>query len=156
MLYAGESVTFIARRIMICASEDVGLADPNAITVAVACANAVEKIGMPEAQIILANAAIYVACAPKSNSSVNAILAANDAVKEYGSSSVPPHLRDAHYAGAQKLGHTGYKYAHIYPNHYVEQQSLPDELVGSVFYEPSDNGYEKELQEYFKKIKSNS
>lgn len=153
MLYGGESVTFIARRIMICASEDVGNADPNAICVATACAQAVERVGMPEAQIILAHAAIYVACAPKSNSIVNAIFAANEAVKHENTGQVPVHLRDAHYGGAKKLGHTGYKYAHDYPNHYVEQQYLPDELVGRIFYEPSDNGYEQNIQEYFCKIK---
>lgn len=152
MLYAGESVTFIARRIMICASEDVGLADPNAINVAVSCASAVEKIGMPEAQIILANAAIYVACAPKSNSVVNAISFANESVKKLGAYQVPIHLRDSHYSGAAKLGHVGYKYAHDYPNHYVKQQYLPDELVGKKFYEPSNNGYERQVIEYFKKI----
>ncbi len=152
MLYAGESVTFIARRIMICASEDVGLADPNAITVAVSCASAVEKIGMPEAQIILANAVIYVACAPKSNAVVNAIFSANESVKRLGAFQVPVHLRDAHYSGAAKLGHVGYKYAHDYPNHYVEQQYLPDELVGKKFYEPSNNGYERQVIDHFKKI----
>lgn len=153
MLYAGESVTFIARRIMICACEDVGLADPQAIVVATSCANAVEKIGMPESQIILANAAIYVACAPKSNSVVNAIFSAMDAVKEVGDCQVPVHLRDAHYSGAAKLGNVGYKYAHDYPNHYVNQQYLPDQLVNERFYLPGDNGYEINVQEYFKRIK---
>ena len=153
MLYGGESVTFIARRIMICACEDVGNADPQAIVVASACATAVERVGMPEAQIILAQAATYVACAPKSNSVVNAIFAANDAVKNIGDCQVPVHLRDAHYSGAEKLGNVGYKYAHLYPNHYVEQQYLPDRLVGTTFYEPGDNGYEAQIKEYFKKIK---
>jgi putative ATPase len=153
MLYGGESVTFIARRIMICACEDVGNADPNAICVATSCAQAVERVGMPEAQIILAHAAIYVACAPKSNSVVNAIFAANDAVKNENTGQVPVYLRDSHYGGARKLGHVGYKYAHDYPNHYVEQQYLPDELVGRRFYEPSDNGYEKDIKEYFRRIK---
>jgi len=153
MLYAGESVTFIARRIMICACEDVGNADPNAIVVASSCAQAVERVGMPEAQIILAHAAIYVACAPKSNSVVNAIFAATDAVKQVGNCQVPVHLRDAHYSGAAKLGNVGYKYAHDYPNHYVEQQYLPDQLVGEHFYEPGDNGYEREIKKWFKKIK---
>lgn len=153
MLYAGESVTFIARRIMICASEDVGNADPNAICVATACAQAVERIGMPEAQIILAHAATYVACAPKSNSVVNAIFGALDVVKNENTGQVPVYLRDAHYSGAEKLGHTGYKYAHDYPNHYIKQQYLPDELVGRVFYEPSDNGYEVTIKEYFERIK---
>ncbi len=156
MLYGGESVTFIARRIMICACEDVGNADPNAICVATACAQAVERVGMPEAQIILAHAAIYVACAPKSNAVVNAIFAAADAVKNEDTGQVPVHLRDAHYGGAAKLGHTGYKYAHDFPNHYVKQQYLPDEMMGRVFYEPSDNGYEKNIKEYFNKIKKDT
>lgn len=153
MLYGGESVTFISRRIMICACEDVGNADPQAIVVAAACAQAVERVGMPEAQIILAHAAIYVACAPKSNAVVNAIGAAMKAVKENGNCTVPDHLKDAHYGGAKKLGHTGYRYAHDYPNHYVEQQYLPTPLVGSVFYEPSENGYEQRITEWFRKIK---
>lgn len=153
MLYAGESVTFIARRIMICACEDVGNADPQAIVVASACAQAVERIGMPESQIILAHAAIYVACAPKSNSVVNAIYGAMDAVKHIGNAAVPNHLRDAHYSGAKNLGNVGYKYAHDYPNHYVDQQYLPDNLLGSSFYEPGDNGYEKNIKEWFEHIK---
>lgn len=153
MLDAGESVTFIARRIMICASEDVGNADPQAIVVATACAQAVERIGMPESQIILAHAATYVACAPKSNSVVNAIFAANDAVKNVSGAKVPIYLKDAHYPGAAELGVEGYKYAHLYPNHYVEQQYLPDELAGERFYEPGDNGYEKDIKAWFKKIK---
>lgn len=153
MLYAGESVTFIARRIMICACEDVGNADPQAIVVATACAQAVERVGMPEAQIILCQAATYVACAPKSNAVVNAIFSATDAVKKVGDAQVPPHLRDAHYAGSKELGHVGYKYAHDYPNHYVEQQYLPDKLVGERFYIPGDNGYEKNIKEWFDYIK---
>lgn len=153
MLYGGESVTFIARRIMICASEDVGNADPQAIQVATACALAVERVGLPEAQIILAHAATYVATAPKSNSVVNAIFAANEAVKNVANAAVPPHLRDVHYAGSAELGHVGYKYAHDFPKHYVDQQYLPDQLVGSEFYIPSDNGYEKKIQEWFKHIK---
>ena len=153
MIYAGEDERFIARRIMICASEDVGNADPMALTVAVSAAQAVERIGFPEAQIILAQAASYVACAPKSNSAVNAIFAAMESVKTKRTS-VPPHLQDAHYPGAGKLGHgTGYKYAHDYPNHYVEQQYLPDGVLGEKFYELSDNGYEKQIKEHFKKIK---
>ena len=153
MIYAGEDERFIARRIMICASEDVGNADPMALTVAVSAAPAVERIGFPEAQIILAQAASYVACAPKSNSAVNAIFAAMESVKTKRTS-VPPHLQDAHYPGAGKLGHgTGYKYAHDYPNHYVEQQYLPDEVLGEKFYELSDNGYERQIKEHFKKIK---
>lgn len=153
MLYGGESVTFIARRIMICACEDVGNADPQAIVVASACAQAVERVGMPEAQIILAHAAIYVACAPKSNAIVNAIFAANDAVKSVGDCQVPNHLRDAHYSGAKNLGNVGYLYAHDYPNHYVKQQYLPDNLLDEKFYYPGDNGYEKDIKLWFNKIK---
>ena len=153
MLYGGESVTFIARRIMICACEDVGNADPQAIVVASSCAQAVERVGMPEAQIILAHAAIYVACAPKSNAIVNAIFAANDAVKNVGNCQVPNHLRDAHYSGAKNLGNVGYLYAHDYPNHYVKQQYLPDGVKDMQFYHPSDNGYENVINEWFKRIK---
>ena len=128
MLYAGEDIKFIARRIMICAAEDVGNADPVALTVAVSAAQAVERIGMPEAQIILSQAVLYVATAPKSNSAVNAIFAANENVRQY-KTTVPSHLQDAHYKGSKNLGHgIGYKYAHDYPNHYVEQQYLPDEI----------------------------
>ncbi len=153
MLYAGEDVKFIARRIMICASEDVGNADPMAISVAVAAAQAVERVGMPEAQIILSQAVLYVATAPKSNSAVNAIMAANAAVRAH-KTTVPPHLQDAHYKGSANLGRgTGYKYAHDYPNHYVEQQYLPEEIKEMRFYEPSDMGYEKEVQEHFRRIK---
>ncbi len=152
MLYSGESVTFVARRIMICASEDVGNADPQAIQVAVACAEAVERVGMPEAQIILAHAAIYVACAPKSNAVVNAISEAMQTVKEKQTGAVPVHLRDAHYGGSKELGHVGYQYAHNFPNHYVNQQYLPDELVGTRFYEPGTLGYEETIREYFQKI----
>ncbi len=154
MLYAGEDIKFIARRIMICAAEDVSNADPNAIVVATAAAQAVERIGMPEAQIILAQAASYVACAPKSNSAVNAILAAMDVVKNEKTGKIPPYLMDAHYGGAKELGHgIGYKYAHNYKNHYVKQQYLPDELVGRTFYELSDNGYEKSLKEHLQRIR---
>ena len=153
MLYAGEDVKFIARRIMICASEDVGNADPMALTVAVSAAQAVERIGMPESQIILAQAVTYVACAPKSNSAVNAITAANQAVRQY-QTTVPSHLRDSHYKGAQKLGRgIGYKYAHDYPGHYVDQQYLPDEIKDARFYEPGGLGYEKTIREYLEKIR---
>ncbi len=153
MLYAGEDIKFIARRIMICAAEDVGNADPMALTVAVSAAQAVERIGMPESQIILSQAVTYVACAPKSNAACNAIFAANEAVKKYRTT-VPVHLQDAHYKGAAKLGHgTGYKYAHDYPNHYVKQQYLPDEIKDARFYEPGGLGYEKNIREYLKKIR---
>ncbi len=153
MLYGGESVTFIARRIMICASEDVGMADPQALQVAVAAAQAVERVGMPESQLILAHAAVYVATAPKSNSVTNAIYSAMDAVKTKGRADVPLHLRDAHYGGSKELGHVGYKYAHDYPNHYVKQQYLPDALVGTVFYEPTDMGRESEVKERLARLK---
>lgn len=154
MLYAGESVTFIARRIMICAAEDVGNADPQALQVAVSAALAVERIGMPESQIILSQAAAYVACAPKSNAAVCAIDEASRCVAETGNLPVPPHLQDAHYKGAAKLGHgLDYKYAHDYPNHYVKQQYLPYELTGREFYRPSGNGYEVKIREHMKRIK---
>lgn len=154
MLYAGEAVAFIARRIMICAAEDVGNADPMALNVAVSASLAVERIGMPEAQIILAQAAAYVACAPKSNAACNAIFAANEEIKASGNLPIPSHLQDAHYKGAAKLGRgTGYKYAHDYRNHYVEQQYLPYELSGKKFYEPSWNGYEVKIREHMQRIR---
>lgn len=154
MLYAGEDIRFIARRIMICAAEDVSNADPMALVVASSASQAVERIGMPEARIILAQAAAYVACAPKSNSAILAIDKAMQMVQSQKMESIPPHLKDAHYKGAAKLGHgMGYLYAHDYPNHYVKQQYLPDELVGESFYCPSDNGYEKKIKAYFQQIK---
>ena len=154
MLYAGEDIKFIARRIMICASEDVSNADPMALVVATSAAQAVERIGMPEAQIILAQAVTYVASAPKSNSAVNAISEAMETVKNTMTAPVPSHLQDAHYKSSSKLGHgIGYKYAHDYPNHYVEQQYLPDGLTDRKFYRPSENGYEQQIREYFHKIK---
>ena len=152
MLYAGEDIRFISRRIMICAAEDVGMADPQALVVASAAAQAVERIGMPEAQIILAEAVAYVACAPKSNASYMALNEAMESVRQK-KTTVPPHLQDAHYKGAAKLGHgLGYKYAHDYPNHYVDQQYLPAELEGERFYHPTENGYERQVREYFRKI----
>ena len=156
MLYAGEDVKFIARRMMILASEDIGNADPQALVVATAAAQAVERVGMPESQIILSQAAAYMACAPKSNAAVNAIFAAMDSVKRTRTT-VPVHLQDAHYGGHEKLGHgMGYKYAHDYPNHYVKQQYLPDEIQGEKFYELSDMGYEKKLKERMKFIKDHA
>ena len=149
MLYAGEDIKFIARRIMICASEDVGNADPRALTVAVSAAQAVERVGMPEAQIILSQAVIYVATAPKSNTAVCAIGEAMEAVKEQRAMPVPPHLQDSHYRGSTDLGRgIGYKYAHDYPNHYIKQQYLPDGMEERTFYHPTDNGYEKNIKEY--------
>ena len=156
MLYAEEDVKFIARRIMILASEDIGNADPQALQVAVAAAQAVERLGMPEARIVLAQAVTYMASAPKSNSAINAIDKAMRVVQETKTPPVPVHLQDAHYKSAGKLGHgKGYKYAHDYKNHYVKQQYLPDGLTGEVFYEPSENGYEQQIRAYYKKIKEN-
>ena len=151
MLYAGEDIKFIARRIMICAAEDVGNADPQALTVAVSAAQAVERIGMPEAQIILSQAVLYVATAPKSNSACNAVFEAMDAVKNQRSMPVPVHLQDSHYGGSAKLGHgIGYRYAHDYPNHYVKQQYLPDGMEGRCFYHPSENGYESKIAKHMR------
>ena len=157
MLYAGEDIKFIARRIMICASEDVGNADPQALTVAVSACEAIERIGMPEAQIILAQAVTYIATAPKSNASYVGIDKAMAQVAGEKTAVIPPHLQDAHYKSAAKLGHgTGYLYAHDYPMHYVKQQYLPDTLVGRKFYEPTDNGYEKHIREHMKRLEENS
>ena len=154
MLYAGEDVKFIARRIMICASEDVGNADPQALQVAVAAAQAVERIGMPESQIILAQAVNYVACAPKSNASYLSIGAAMQMVANGQTPPIPTHLQDSHYKSAGKLGHgLGYQYAHDFKNHYVQQQYLPDALVGTQFYEPTEMGYEKKIREHLEKIR---
>lgn len=153
MLYAGEDVKFIARRIMILASEDIGNADPMAMVVAASAAQAVERVGMPESQIILAQAVTYMASAPKSNSAVNAIDKAMRVVRETRTPPVPAHLQDSHYGSAEKLGHgIGYKYAHNYKNHYVKQQYLPDGLTDEMFYEPSENGYEAEIRAYYEKI----
>lgn len=153
MLYAGEDITFIARRIMICAAEDVSNADPQALVVAVSAAQAVERLGMPEARIVLAQAATYVACAPKSNSAIMAIDAADQYIRNHPNYRIPSYLMDAHYKGAAKLGHgIGYQYAHDFEHHYVKQQYLPDEVKEEQFYHLSDNGYEKTIKEYFEKI----
>ncbi len=153
MIYAGEDPRFISRRIVICASEDVGNADPNALTVAVSAAEAVERIGMPESRIILAQAAAYVACAPKSNSAIMAIDKAMESVKSEPTGGIPPYLKDAHYSGAKDLGRgLTYKYPHDFENHYVDQQYLPDGLAGRRFYEMSDNGYEKGMKLWLKRI----
>ena len=155
MLYAGESIRFIARRMMISAAEDVGNADPQALQVAVSAAEAVDRVGMPEAQIILSQAATYIATAPKSNAACNAIFSALDTVKATGPLPVPTHLQDSHYKGSAKLGHgVGYKYAHDYKNHYVKQQYLPYELTGKEFYSPTGNGYEAKIREHMKRIKA--
>ena len=149
MIEAGEDPVFIARRIMICAAEDVGNADPNAIAVAVNCSLACERIGMPESQIILAQAAEYVATAPKSNTAVESIAAARNTVQQTGSLPIPGYLQDAHYKGAPELGRgLGYQYAHMYEDHYAGQPLLPEQLRGTKFYQPSENGYEKKIREH--------
>ncbi|MBS5521471.1 MAG: replication-associated recombination protein A [Clostridiales bacterium] len=154
MLYAGEPVAFIARRIMICAAEDVSNADPQALVVATNAALAVERLGMPEARIVLAQAASYVACAPKSNSAICAIDKAMEYVSGHATAPVPAHLRDSHYKGAAKLGHgIGYQYAHNFENHYVNQQYLPDEVVGQHFFTLGELGYEKTMKDYMHRIK---
>lgn len=155
MLDAGEDPKFIARRIMICAAEDVGNADPQALQVAVAASLGVERIGLPEARILLAQAAAYVASAPKSNAVIVGIDKAMDMVRHQDVGQVPPYLRDAHYGGAAKLGHgIGYKYAHDYPENYVDQQYLPDAIRGERFYVPSENGYEKNIREHLDHLRN--
>lgn len=155
MLYAGEDIKFIARRIMICAAEDVGNADPQALQVAVAASLAVERVGMPEAQIILSQAVTYVASAPKSNAACEAIGNAFALVGSSKTPPIPPYLQDSHYKSSAKLGRgIGYQYAHAYPDHYVAQQYLPDELAGTVFYSPTENGYEKTIRAYLSEVKN--
>lgn len=157
MLYAGEDPKFIARRMVICASEDVGNADPNALVVAVAAAQAVDFIGMPESQIILSHAVTYIATAPKSNAAMSAVFSAMNDVKETGVVTIPLHLKDAHYKSAKDLGHgIGYKYAHEFKNHYVKQQYLPDELVGRNYYRPTEIGYEKKITHWMDFLQQDS
>jgi len=154
MLYAGEDPEFISRRIMIHAAEDVGLADPNALVVAAAAAQAVERIGMPEARIVLASAALYIAAAPKSNSVIMGIDAAFSAVEKERAEPVPAHLRGTGYKGAASLGHgKGYKCPHDYPGNYVEQDYLPGNMKGKVFYKPSENGSERVIKNRLEKMK---
>lgn len=154
MIYAGEDPRFIARRVVICASEDVGNADPHALQVAVAAMEAVNFVGMPEGQIPLAQAVSYIACAPKSNAAYMGLEKALSDVRTKRIKTVPPHLKDAHYGGSQELGHgIGYKYAHDYPGHYVKQQYLPDELVGTVYYEPTENGVERRIGEHLRRLR---
>lgn len=142
---------------MICASEDVGMADPGALTVAVSASLAVERVGMPEARIILSEAAVYVATAPKSNASCMAVFDATEEVGRSGNLPVPPHLQDSHYKGAKKLGRgEGYQYAHDFPKHYVKQQYLPYELTGREFFKPDGNGYEAKIKEHMKWLKENT
>lgn len=156
MLYAGEDPKFIARRIIICASEDVGNADPRALQVAVSAFQAVEMIGMPECRIILSQAVCYVATAPKSNSSYLAIDKAMEDVQNIKIKQIPPYLKDAHYSGASELGNgIGYKYVHNYEKNYVKQQYLPDEIKDNVYYNPSDNGYEKNIKKWLEFLKNN-
>lgn len=151
MLEAGEDARFIARRIVIFASEDVGMADPNALLVAVAAAQAVDHVGLPEAQLNLAQAVLHLATAPKSNTATTAIGAARRAVRDGALGEVPAHLRDAHYQGAATLGHgTGYEYPHDDERGWVEQQYLPDQLVGNRWYHPSRHGFEREIDERMK------
>ena len=155
MLDAGEDPKFIARRIMICASEDVGNADPQALQVAVAASLAVERVGLPEGRIILSQAASYVASAPKSNACVMAIDKAQEMVRRADTGQVPPHIRDAHYGGARDLGHgIGYKYAHDYPENYVRQQYLPDAIREERFYIPTENGYEKQIRNHLEHLRN--
>ena len=155
MLEAGEDPRFVARRIMIAAAEEVAMADPSALQTAVAAAQAVAMIGMPEARIILAEAVVHVATAPKSNAAYTAIDAAIADVRAGKAGPVPFHLRDSHYAGAKKLGHgTEYQYAHNSPHAVVPQQYLPDELVGTTYYEPTDRGYERNVTERLGRIRS--
>lgn len=156
MLYAGEDPKFIARRIIICASEDVGNADPRALQVAVSAFQAAEMIGMPECRIILSQAVCYVASAPKSNSSYMAINKAMNDVENIKIKQIPPYLKDAHYNGATNLGNgIGYKYAHNYEKNYVKQQYLPDEIKNNIYYEPSNNGYEKNIKKWLEFLKDN-
>jgi len=154
MIYAGEDPRFIARRIVICASEDVGNADPHALQVAVSAAQAVDFIGMPEGSLILSQAVTYISCAPKSNASYVGLEKALEDVKNKKTGAVPNHLKDTHYSGAADLGHgTGYKYAHDYEGHYVKQQYLPDELVGTIYYEPTENGIEKKIKDSLDRLR---
>jgi len=153
MLAAGEDVKYIARRMLVAASEEVGNADPMAICVAASAAVAVERVGMPEGRIILAQAATYIASAPKSNAAYLGIEKVLQTVRETGNLPIPPYLQDSSYKGAAKLGRgVGYKYAHNYPNHWVEQQYLPDAIKNMTFYEPNDIGHEKDIKEYFRNI----
>ena len=153
MINAGEDPKFIARRIIICASEDVGNADPQALTVAVSAFNAVNVIGMPEGRIILAQAAVYVACAPKSNASYIGIDKALEDIKNKPIGKVPGHLKDSSYKGASSLGYgKGYLYPHNYNNGFVKQQYLPDGFEGSKYYEPTEQGYEMKIKEYLSKL----
>ena len=151
MLYAGEDPAFIARRLVICASEDVGNADPQALVLATTTMQAVEFIGMPEARIPLAQATVYIACAPKSNAAFLGIEKATEDIETGRTLKIPVHLKDSHYSGAKKLGHgVGYKYSHTGPKHYIEQEYMPS---AKRYYIPTDLGYEKKIQEWLKQLK---
>ncbi len=155
MLEAGEDPKFIARRLVISASEDIGNAEPTALMVAVAAARAVEMIGLPEARLNLAQAVTFLASAPKSNASYAALDAATAAVRSTAGSEVPMHLRDAHYPGSEKLGRgIHYQYPHAFPGNYCPQQYLPDDLEGTVFYDPTENGYERKIKERLRRLKT--
>jgi putative ATPase len=154
MIVAGEDARFIARRLMVHASEDVGMADPTALPVAVAAAQTVQLIGMPEARLALAQATVHLATAPKSNSVITAVDAAINDVRSGAVGAVPPHLRDGHYAGAQKLGNAiGYRYPHDVPDGVLRQQYPPDELVGRDYYRPSGHGAERALAERLPRLR---
>ncbi|MDO4289310.1 MAG: replication-associated recombination protein A, partial [Eubacterium sp.] len=154
MLEAGEDPKFIARRIVISASEDIGNAEPMALMVATAAARAVEMIGLPEARLNLAQAVTFLASAPKSNASYAGLDAAQAALHGASNSEVPMHLRDSHYPGSEKLGRgLTYKYPHNYPENYCPQQYLPDDIDGSVFYHPTENGYEKRIAERLRHLR---
>jgi len=157
MLEAGENPRFIARRMIILASEDIGLADPQALVVAVSAAQAVEYVGLPEAQLCLAQGALYLATAPKSNRVATAIWTARSDLADGKMGEVPAHLRDAHYAGAAAIGHgLDYQYPHDYPGHWVDQQYLPEGLESKVWYQPSDSGYEQDIGTTMKSIERQS
>ncbi|MFW5991971.1 MAG: replication-associated recombination protein A, partial [Halanaerobiaceae bacterium] len=154
MIEAGEDPRFIARRIVVHAAEDVGVAEPMALLVANSAARAVEYVGMPEARIPLAEAVIFIATAPKSNSVIKGIDAAQEYVRNHRTGSVPLHLRDTHYQGADEFGHgEGYNYPHNYDHNYVKQQYLPDGLEDLRFYEPEENGREKKIKEWLQYLK---
>jgi putative ATPase len=156
MIYAGEDPKFIARRIVICASEDVGNADPHALQVAMAAAQAVQFIGMPEGMFALSQATAYVACAPKSNACCTAISSALADVQKGAIKSIPAHLQDAHYKAAPALGRAqGYDYPHSHPGNFIPQQYLPDELADRVYYKPTENGVEKKIGESLRKLRPN-
>jgi putative ATPase len=155
MLVAGEDPRFVARRLMILASEDIGMADPMALQTAVAAAQTVQLIGMPEAQLTLAHATVHLATAPKSNAVTTALGAAMSDIREGKAGLVPAHLRDGHYSGAAKLGHAiGYKYSHDHPDGVVPQQYPPDELVGVDYYQPTNHGAEREITSRLEKLRA--